>query len=264
MRLPETENPHYQHAFKRGYHHALSGKAVFDMPTDFKNEAKMRHYFEMGWQQANDHLAIQQKALGKPNWKNRSIWLAFMVISGLLTAKLMIDSYQQEREELQARISPETTPIPPENPINTPELRLLNPQAYADLEQTAQTFANTQTVDEQPIAESELVVEKFELTSVASGKSYTENSLIPKFERQLNLNSQINSPNEMEITIRWRYGNQPIQIQALELTKGLNLLQSQQPMSSARQGQWFIEFLTHNQVIYRQAFNYGFIEDSNN
>ncbi|WP_130538202.1 hypothetical protein [Thiomicrorhabdus indica] len=260
MRLPEIENPHYQHAFKRGYRHALNGKAVFDMPTDFRQDQKMRHYFEMGWQQANDHLAIQQKAQGKPNWKNRSIWLAFMVISGLLTAKLMIDSYQQEREELQARISPQTTDFSSETPANTRDLRLLNEEAYSDLKKTAKTFAQTQTLKLQPIVDSELIIEKFELTSLANGKSYPESSLIPKFERQLKANSQIKSPNEAEILVRWIYGNQLIDSQTFELVKGLNLIQTQQAMSSARQGKWFIEFLTNNRVIHRQEFNYGFNE----
>lgn len=262
MRLPETENPNYQIAFKRGYRHALESKPVFSMPSDFRQDPKLRHYFEMGWQQANDALSEQSKTVGKPNWKNRSIWFVFMVISGLLTAKLMISNIEQEQQALQEKINP-TANVSPEKTVISPEqlntLRLLNQDAYADLSDSLQAFEKPTRLAITPVFASDLTFENDEIYSVASGKSYRDTRQIPKYERTLKTALQISAPNETELVLRWVYAGEIIQQQTVLLTKGLNSIESQQAMTSSRQGNWRIELLEQQKVIYRQEFIYGSI-----
>lgn len=264
MRLPETDNPSYQVAFKRGYRHALEGKSVLDMPTDFRRDLKARHYFEMGWQQANDALAERQKNSGKTNWKNRSIWFVFVVISGVLTAKLMINNIESEIAEQQARINPPEKQNNEVHPaaVNHQELRILNPEAYQDLQITAQQFAKQPLIEHTELSSSNLVIESFTITSPVNGKSYPSDKVIPKFERQLAAIGQIKAPNETLITMRWIFQKQVIYQTSFELSKGLNILQSKQAMSSGRQGRWTIELLNSpSQVIYRQEFYYGKLQN---
>lgn len=260
MRLPETDNPHYQHAFKRGYRHALEGKSVFNMPSDFRRVPKKRHYFEMGWQQANDDLAEQQQHSSKPDWKSRGIWFTFAIIAGVLTAKLMIENIEAEIDQQQARIDPPTilqsTPHPAT--LNQQALRILNPEAYQDLKKTAEEYTQAPKIQNTPVIASDLVIENVTLNSPTSGKSYPAQSVIPKFERQLAVITQIQAPGEVSIFVRWRYQNTAIKQQKTTLTKGMNLVQSQQAMSSARQGRWYLELLNvQAQVIYRKEFYYG-------
>lgn len=258
MRLPETENPHYQHAFKHGYRMALERKSLEQMPASLREDPKVRQYFERGWQQANDALAAQQEQLGKPNWKNRAIWFVFVVISGVLTAKLMITNIEAEQAELQARINAqqETSEIPPLE-LNADQLRLLNTQSYKDLQANQQAFSQIELPPLEPITNSPLIIEQALLLSQTHGASYDWGSSIPKYERRLKADFQISAPNESTLTIRWRFGLQIVNEEALALSKGLNSLHSSQTMSSSRQGTWYLELLAQQNVIYRQEFSYG-------
>lgn len=257
MRLPETENPHYQNAFKRGYRLALESKSLDQMPASLREDPKVRQYFERGWQQANDALAAQQERLGKPNWKNRAIWFVFVVISGVLTAKLMITNIEAEQAELQARINPQPEATPQAPQLNSDQLRLLNPQAYADLQANQQAIAQIALEPLKPITESNLLIEQIQLLSQSNGASYDWNSTIPKYEKHLKIDMQISAPNESTLSIRWRYGLEIVTETAYPLLKGLNSVQSSQPMTSSRQGTWYLELVTHDHVIYRQEFSYG-------
>lgn len=262
MRLPETDNPHYQHAFKRGYRLALQSKSLSQMPVDFRNNAKKRHYFEMGWQQANDALALQQKQLGKPNWKNRAIWFTFMVIAGLLTAKLMINNFELSQNQQTLIDDSKDLKGISEHSANASaladeHLRLLDTEQYSDLKATAESFKNLNQAPLAPIQSSAVILEDNRLYSTTSGKEYLFDNQIPKFERQLKHVVQLSSPNEGEVVHRWRYGTQIITEESISINKGMNLIQSNQTMTSSRQGLWYIELLQNNKVIDRQEFYYG-------
>ena len=252
MRLPETEQPQYQLAFKRGYRLAMEGKAISAMPSDFRRDPQGRHYFEMGWQQANDAFAEQNKAQ-KVDWRGRAIWLGFAIMAGLLTANLMIQNIHHEQALKVPLKTEQSAPIA----IQAEDLRLLNAESSQDLALNQAEVLQLQTLSNTPIIASEYGFVASRLFSSASGKDYAKDAVIPKFERKLDLTLQISAPDEQPLTLRWRYQNQQIHQEEFHTHKGLNTIQSLQLMTNGRQGAWSVEILNDQGTIYRYPFFFG-------
>lgn len=123
MQLPDTQNAHYLHAFKKGYRLALESKPLTNMPSMFKYDRTLRAYYEQGWSQANEELEAGYKASLKRPWRDRVAWLVVLIIGSIVTAAGLITNIQEEQAEQQARIlgintkieeasEPKTLPVP--------------------------------------------------------------------------------------------------------------------------------------------------------
>lgn len=108
MNLPDSQNANHQYAFKKGYRLALEGKPLTSMPSSIRYNPEMREYFQMGWQQVQEEMALASQHVESP-WRHRLAWFFMMVIAGISTAALMIDSMQSQQLSKQ---TPETTQTP--------------------------------------------------------------------------------------------------------------------------------------------------------
>jgi len=104
MQLPETQNAHYVHAFKKGYRLALESKSLTNMPSAFRYDHTLRNYYEQGWSQANEELEAGYKASIERPWRSRFAWFLVIIIGSLVTAVGLINGIKQEQAEQQARI----------------------------------------------------------------------------------------------------------------------------------------------------------------
>jgi len=57
MQIPDTDNIHFQHAFKKGYRMALEGSLSAACPVS-RRDMEMRSYFQMGWEQAEEDISL--------------------------------------------------------------------------------------------------------------------------------------------------------------------------------------------------------------
>ena len=104
MQLPDTQNAHHVHAFKKGYRLALDGKPLTNMPSAFRYDRTLREYYEQGWSQATEELEAGYEDSLTPPWRNRIAWFTVMVIGSIVTAVGLINGIKQEQVEQQARI----------------------------------------------------------------------------------------------------------------------------------------------------------------
>jgi hypothetical protein len=98
MQLPETTNASHIYAFKKGYRLAMEGKPQSFMPSQIRHDAKMREYFQMGWDQFQQELANGAEEENKAPWRSRMAWLFMAIIAGLGTASLMVAEMQTDKE----------------------------------------------------------------------------------------------------------------------------------------------------------------------
>jgi len=93
MRLPHTDNAEHLWAFKKGYRFAQQGKSLREMPLTIRTDRTLRDYFQQGFDQAQQQLTMHASPRLTP--KKRALWLLLAILTGLITAKLMIDEAQQ-------------------------------------------------------------------------------------------------------------------------------------------------------------------------
>lgn len=110
MNLPDSQNANHQYAFKKGYRLALEGKPLNSMPSSIRYNAEMREYFQMGWQQVQEEMALASEYVESP-WRNRLAWFFMMIIAGIATAALMVDKMQSQQLSNQKPI-PTHRPVP--------------------------------------------------------------------------------------------------------------------------------------------------------
>lgn len=144
MQLPETTNASHIYAFKKGYRLAMEGKPQSFMPSQIRHDAKMREYFQMGWEQFQQELANGAEEENKAPWRSRMAWLFMAVIAGLGTASLMIAEMQPDKDTTTkaAKATPPETQITveqpaletPANPTQSPSLNAANPVSTAPLQ----------------------------------------------------------------------------------------------------------------------------------
>jgi ribosome modulation factor len=284
MQIPDTENIHFQHAFKKGYRMALEGKPSSSMPSLIRRDMEMRNYFQMGWEQAEEDITLSVEDGTQSDWRGRFAWGIMMLIGGISTTLLMLHNIKEEQAE-QARLIagvPEqthhfskTTPsqktpslvngkIPSEiAEKHTLDLGLLSSAQRSDLEiykaKNAQQKAE-QNVPLQPIIDSDIKITKAILTSkIIEQQPGTEfNQTVPKYIRELHFYTQIEHANNQTLSHRWLFNNQILATIPLNIQSDHYRTWSSKKMSSAWQGTWHIEVLDANQdVIFRKTFIYG-------
>lgn len=266
MKLPKTDHLPYQYAFKKGYRMALDGKTLVSMPSEIRRDMAMRDYFQQGWEQAVNDQQNQLETLNKPNWKRRFTWMTLMALGGIATGYQMIYNFEQEQNTQTVSVNdskqnPNTT-----NTINPDEavakLGLLTPEQRQDL---SQLYAQSLTHDHltlDPVQDSNVHIKRAFLSEPI--KSDSPQSIlkqqVPKYIRQVRFFTQISTANNGIMYHRWRTASQVIQnIKHTVAPQQKNVrLSSEQTLTSAWQGQWYVELLDENKhVIYRQAFTYG-------
>lgn len=289
MKLPETQNANHQYAFKKGYRLAQEGKLMSAMPSAIRYDSEMREYFQQGWNQFQEDIALAEEEQESP-WRRRAAWYLMMMLAGIGTASLMIEEIEQAKQakqpdtlqvtktemansELSAPKKPlseapvikESTIAAPQTNASTPEtteLSLLSDTARQDLilnKAESKQAAEPKPVDEV-LAPSNIHLRVAQLTSNIKDKKAIDNfndEIIPKSVRKLYYFTQIEGANGQTIYHRWRYQNQIMATIPLTVQSDVYRTWSSKRMSSAWQGEWTLEVLnTQQQPIHRQTFRY--------
>ncbi len=284
MQIPDTENIHFQHAFKKGYRMALEGKPSSSMPSLIRRDMEMRNYFQMGWEQAEEDIALSVEDGGQSDWRGRFAWGIMMLIGGISTTLLMLHNIKEEQAEqtrliagipVQTQNFSQTVPsqqTPSLVNITTPtkitannelNLGLLSTAQRSDLEIYKAEKEQQQAKENVPlraIINSNIKITNAILTSeMIEQKPGTEfNQTVPKYIRELNFYTQIEHANNQTISHRWLFNNQILATIPLKIKSDNYHTWSSKKLSSAWQGTWNIEVLDANQdVIFRKTFIYG-------
>lgn len=265
MQIPETSNPHFQHAFKKGYRMALEGKSVDSMPSAFRRDMELRQYFQEGWEQAVEDAKLAQAQNKKPDWKHRFIWFALMVLGGIATALHIISLYESEQQTLQQQLNqpPSKLEHSADAISQSNSMRLLSDAAKQDIElnkKEAEEFLALEPLELEPIIESSITVQNAQISEMVENRQAINRlgTDIPKNIRQLYFFTEIKGGNKQTIYHRWRTDTQILATIELAINSDLYRTWSNKKLSSAWQGQWYVEVLdAEKNVIYRQAFTYG-------
>ena len=273
MKIPETSNPHFQHAFKKGYRMAMDGRSVDSMPSDFRKDMQLRMYFQEGWEQAVEDVKLAQAQTNAPDWRHRFTWFAIMVIGGIATALHIINLYETEQKEQQAIINgtltgsdkSTTTPTVANQNIqqlSDHSLRLLSDNERTDIQLNKQEdkILQAANIPLEPIIKSSIIITQAKLSLKIENRQAVEiiESPVPKYVRQLHFFTEISNANNTKIYHRWRTENQILATIELDIKSNQYRTWSNKKLASAWQGQWYIEVLDENkQVIYRKPFIYG-------
>ncbi|MDA3808059.1 MAG: DUF2914 domain-containing protein [Thiomicrorhabdus sp.] len=284
MQIPDTDNIHFQHAFKKGYRMALEGKPFSSMPSLIRRDMEMRSYFQMGWEQAEEDISLSVDDDGQSDWRGRFAWGIMMLIGGISTTLLMMSNIKEEQAE-QARLIA-GTPVQTQNlsqtapPEQTPsltntatpekitkrhelDLALLSTAQRRDLEvykaEEAQKRAK-ENVPLHPVIESDIKITNAILTGeiIEQQPGTKFNETVPKYIRELSFYTQIEHAKNQTIRHRWLFNNRILATIPLKINRENDQTWSSKKMSSAWQGTWYIEVLDANQdVIFRKTFIYG-------
>lgn len=282
MQIPDTDNIHFQHAFKKGYRMALEGKLANSMPSLIRRDMEMRNYFQMGWEQAQEDISLSVENEGQTDWRGRFAWGIMMLIGGLSTTLLIMHNIKEEQAE-QARLiagvptqtqnfsqtTPSqkmplltnTTALTKTTEKHATDLGLLSTAQRSDLEIYHQE--QQQSKEKVPlgsIINSDIKIANAILTSdIIKQRPGTEfNQAVPKYIRELNFYTQIEQAKNQTISHRWIFNNQVLATIPLQIKSENYHTWSSKKMSSAWQGTWHIEVLDENQdVIFRKTFIYG-------
>ncbi|BBP42509.1 DUF2914 domain-containing protein [Thiosulfativibrio zosterae] len=289
MKLPETQNANHQYAFKKGYRLAQEGKSLSAMPSAIRYDSEMREYFQQGWNQFQEDIALAEEEQESP-WRRRAAWYLMMILAGIGTASLMIDEIEQAKQAkqpdtLQVTKTEMATPeiSAPKRSINeatattestnpalqtnaqdlaTTELSLLNDNARQDLilNKAEQKQAAEPKPLEEVLVQSNIHLRVAQLTSNIKDKKAIDNfndEIIPKSVRKLYYFTQIEGAKGETIYHRWRYQNQIMATIPLTIKADVYRTWSSKRMSSAWQGEWTLEVLNaQQQPIHRQTFRY--------
>ncbi len=263
MQIPETDNIHFQHAFKTGYRLALEGKTMANMPSAVRRDFDMREYFQRGWEQGHQDVSEGLLNNAKTCWKCRFLWGAVMVLGGVATAYSIIYSYEKEQAQLaqqhQSERDQTTLKQPPTEEI---KLSVLSPQQREDLQANLIEQANRPKPLPAltPVVDSPINIITAQLTTqIKDDKPIDElSSVVPKYIRILNFFTQIESTKSQIFYHRWRVNNQYLSTVPFTVESSQSIQISSQKMSSAWQGRWDIEILNaKHDIIYRKTFIYG-------
>lgn len=263
MQIPETDNIHFQYAFKVGYRLALEGKNMASMPSAVRRDLKMRDYFQQGWEQG--HKDVSEGLLSNTHtcWKCRFIWGAIMILGGAATAYSIIYSYEKEQAELAQEYQIKRDQVvalkAQQDAIN---LSILSNQQREDL------LANLAEEAQRPkplpplerVIQSPIKISIAQLTTQVKDEKPVDDlsDSIPKYIRELTFFTQIETTKPQTIYHRWRFNNQYLGSFSFDVDQKKNTIWSHKKMSSAWQGRWDVEILNDQKtVIYRKTFMYG-------
>jgi ribosome modulation factor len=266
MNLPDTDNPSFQHAFKKGYRLALDGKSMGSLPSEIRRDMELRQYFQLGWEQAQQDLAFNLQALHKPNWRARLGWFVILMLGGLSTGALMVNNVKTEQAQ-KTKPTDQATAQPPQaaKPIEPSSLSLLSNAQREDLNASSQSQQQIITLPLQPILPTHLHTATIIKTHLEGAIAPNETlqsfkDHVPKHIRTVQFYSTLNQSTSISQTVyhRWRFNEQIIQTAEFKLSQPQQTLSSQQPLSNAWLGTWHIELLDAKQsVIFRHTFQFG-------
>ncbi len=263
MQIPETDNIHFQYAFKTGYRLALEGKTVTNMPGAIRRDFDMRDYFQRGWEQGHQDVSEGLLNNAQTCWKCRFLWGAVMILGGAATAYSIIYSYEKEQAQLaQQHQSQRDLTTLKHAPAKDVKLSVLSSQQREDLQANLIEQANRPKPlpSLTPVVGSPVNIITAQLTSqVKDNKPVDElSSVVPKYIRTLNFFTQLESTETQTFYHRWRVNNQYRSTVPFTVKSSKNIQISSQKMSSAWQGRWDIEILNaKHDIIYRKTFIYG-------
>ncbi|WP_127471447.1 DUF2914 domain-containing protein [Thiomicrorhabdus aquaedulcis] len=272
MTLPDTDNVHFQHAFKKGYRLALEGKSLMNLPSEVRRDLELRQYFQQGWEQAQQDLAINLQTIHQPNWRARLGWFIILMLGGISTGALMVHNAETEKAQKPSLVSKETSnasqALAHAKPI---QLSLLTIEQRDDLsadlksqQQNAYLTAPlqpllTNTLSTFNVTSYQLSAPHKELSSAPTiQQSFDQH--VPKHIRLLHFTATLLQPTESKQTVylRWRFNEKIINTSAFDLTNPQTTIASQQPLSNAWLGTWHVEILNAEKAaIFRHTFQFG-------
>lgn len=264
MQIPETDNIHFQYAFKTGYRLALEGKSMASMPSAIRCDLEMRDYFQQGWEQAQQDVEQGLLYNVQPCWKCRFIWGIIMILGGAATAYSIIYSYEKEQTELAQRAQIQQDQQMHATEQSKPETHLsaLSEQQRTDL--LANLAEQAQRMNPlpplKPVVPNNAPLSQAVFTTQVHNKTPVNqlSDKIPKYIRKIHFLTQIKVKKPQRFYHRWRFNDQYLNTTSFNLTPDNTIIWSTQKMSSAWQGRWDVEVLNHQQeVIYRKTFTYG-------
>jgi len=262
MQIPETDNIHFQYAFKKGYRLALDGKSMSSMPSAIRRDMEMRDYFQQGWEQAEADIAQGLLSNSQSCWRCRFVWGTVMILGGAATAYSIIHSYEVEQAELAAQHQSRIEQAALKNIDEEPDLEVLSANQRLDL------AANLAEIAQRPeplppveaVIQSDIKVPIALFTSQVKEREATDefSEFVPKYIRELYFYTHIDFADQQTIYHRWRFNNQYLATIPLKISSQHYRTWSSKKMSSAWQGQWDVEVLNEqHEVIYRKTFTYG-------
>lgn len=264
MPIADSDNPAHKRAFKSGYRYGLAGKSMGHMPHDIRQDGELRDYFAQGWESAQEDLANQQAILSKPNWRYRLAWISVMIIGGIATAGVMLKQAADEKQQTNLAALPTHS----SREFNTESNALMSEEQRADMLFRQQQFTAIEQartplkalIDNPNIKLNRSKLSAQEQTFTLSSTQNIEKPapLIPKYLRKLEFSAQVRLNNPQNFSLLWRFGGLVIQQQDYDLGAGEHKIESVQPMSSGRQGEWYLELVDAKQQVFaRMAFYYG-------
>ncbi len=252
MKLPESKNPKYINAFRKGYKIGLHSKDhIIVVPSSIKNDYELYSHFQKGKLQAEDEL---QARLDKqtPKWKLRIIWWAFMILGGIATGASMIYQSKDYRETATEDANPNI-----QFDLDQ-ELTLLSKEARYDLTLSRLEKADQVIIDTTiKLIPSNIHFSNYNLShqqqNITSILNWDE--IIPRNIKRITFTSYVNISNQ-KLTIQWIYKNQLIQEQTIN-TQATQKITTQLLLARKWAGEWVIQIVNkNNQPIFRQNFNY--------
>ncbi|WP_319381056.1 DUF2914 domain-containing protein [Thiomicrorhabdus sp.] len=187
-------------------------------------------------------------------------------------AKTVLPAPQESDDKPQQSqpIKPASQP-PTQNAKDTEKaenaLSLLTTEARKDAELNRQEFEQTRVNDKmalEPVATSPIQIKTAVLTAAVRQHEPTEqfSETVPKYIRSIKFFTHIKVDKPQTIYHRWRYKDRIMATVALRVQPGGFRTWSSKNLTSAWQGQWYVEILDQNhQVIHRKAFIYGALEE---
>ncbi len=264
MQIPETDNIHFQYAFKTGYRLALEGKTMASMPSAVRRDFDMRDYFQRGWEQGHQDVSEGLLNSVQTCWKCRFLWGGVMVLGGVATAYSIIYSYEKEQAQLaqQSQVQRDQQVTLNATAPHEVKLSVLSPQQREDLQANLAEQANLPKPlpPLTPVINSPIKIITSQLSAqIKDGKPVdTLSDTVPKYIRTLNFFTQIKASKPQTLYHRWRFNNQYISTVPFTTEPPQSPLISSQKMSSAWQGRWDVEVLNaEHDIIYRKTFIYG-------
>ena len=292
MILPNTQNAAHQSAFKKGFRSALNNQPLSSIPNNIAYDEKMRDYFQLGWQQAQNKTNLQKKTTKRP-LKTPIIWgfiilLVIILIATIIFYQATSDATHDFKEVPSIMEQTPTTNSSIIKPRVEPRIEPLiieqEPPAPSDQNTTQKTYPIEKnltlphklnkpkeelTLDPEPIkplskAEQHPVLQHpyitIEEATLGSGVKNREiinpfTNIIPKDVNRVYFFTKITGAKTEIIYHRWIYKDKIMATIALQINSSPHRTWSSKKIIPAWQGKWTVEVLDKKKnLIYQQNF----------